>query len=118
MSGRMVKNIIEIRQGDSYAINVQVKDKKGCPVNLTGAVLFQQVKSGDGNIVLQVTGTEVDVLKGKMVLLFTPDMTAIPVGDYETDIQVTIADGNVNTIFPENVNQVGIFRITKQVTEG
>jgi len=43
--------------------------------------------------------------------------TKINVGDYNTDIQVTLQDGSVNTIFPSNVNQIGVFRVTEQVTK-
>ena len=70
------------------------------------------------NVMFEVSGTAVDAEHGKMALLIEPNNTNIPVGDYVTDIQVTTADGSVNTIFPANVNQVATFRITPQVTEG
>ena len=118
MTGRIVNNLIEVRQGDSFAINIQVKQK--CkPVNLTGATMLMQVRNQDTNaLVFSVTGTPVDVVNGKMALLLTPTQTSATVGDYNTDIQITTADGNVNTIFPANVNQVATFRITEQVTTG
>lgn len=116
MTGRVTGNLIEVRQGDSFAINLQVK-KGCCPVDLTGASLLMQVRDTSGGVVFAVTGTPVDVLNGKMALLIDPTMTSASVGDYETDIQLTTADGSVNTIFPQNVNAVGVFRITKQITE-
>ena len=117
MTGRIVNNLIEIRQGDSYPINVFVKE--GCkPVDLTGATLLMQVRDDNGNVKFTKQGTAVDVKKGKMVLLLSPTETSIPVGDYVTDIQITTADGAVNTIYPANVNQIATFRITPQVTQG
>lgn len=117
MAGTVQNNIITVRQGDSFALNLEIKN--GCkPVNLTGATVVMQVRDKDGgNLIFEVTGTAVDVLHGKMVLLITPTETANLVGDYVTDIQVTGADGSVNTIFPADVNKIGIFRITPQVTE-
>ena len=118
MTGRVINNLIEVRQGDSFPLNLEIK--RGCkPVNLTGAVLLMQVRDSDNNtLVWSLSGTPVDVINGKMALLITPTQTNIPVGDYVTDIQVTTSDGSVNTIFPANVNQIATFRVTRQVTEG
>ena len=118
MTGRVYNNVIEVRQGDSFAINVAVQDK--CqPADLTGATMLMQVRDKESNnVMFEISGTAVDVEQGKMALLIEPSNTNIPVGDYVTDIQVTTADGSVNTIFPANVNQVATFRITPQVTEG
>lgn len=117
MSGRIVNNLIEVRQGDSFAINIQVK--QNCKsVDLTGAVMLMQVRDTDNDLMFSLSGTPVDVENGKMALLLTPTQTNIDVGDYNTDIQLTTTDGSVNTIFPANVNQIAIFRVTKQVTTG
>lgn len=118
MSGTIQNNTITVRQGDSFVLNIDIK--RGCkPVNLTGATLLMQVRNKDTNaLVFSVSGTAVDVLHGKMALLITPAMTAsADLGDYVTDIQLTGADGSVDTIFPQDVNKIGIFRITAQVTE-
>lgn len=117
MSGTIQNNLITVRQGDSFVINLAVK--RNCkPVDLTGATVLMQVRDEGGNVMFGVTGTAVDVVHGKMALLLTPAETSINVGDYRTDIQITGADGSVNTIFPANVNAIGTFRITPQVTEG
>lgn len=117
MSGTIQNNIITVRQGDSFEINLQIKD--GCkPVNVTGATLKMQVRDEGGNVVFEVTGTPVDTANGKMVLLITPAETNVQVGEYVTDIQLTSANGHVDTIFPPDVNKIGVFRITPQVTEG
>ena len=83
-----------------------------------GYLAFCAKDKDSGDLMFEVSGTPVDVEHGKMMLYVTPAYSSIPVGDYITDIQITTADGHVNTIFPPNVNQVGTFRITQQVTEG
>ena len=117
MTGRIIKNLIEVRQGDSFPINLQIS-KNNKPVDLTGFSLLMQVRDKDNNLMFAIKGTEVEATNGKIALLITPEQTKIAVGDYYTDIQLTGADGSVNTIFPANVNQVATFRITPQVTEG
>jgi len=115
MTGTVQNNLITVRQGDSFAINFDLKDK--CkPVDLTGAMMLMQVRDNSDNLMFSIAGTPVDAKDGKMAILLTPVQTGIPVGDYNTDIQVTLADGSVNTIFPANVNQIGVFRVTEQVT--
>lgn len=117
MSGRISNNLIEVRQGDSFTLNFEIKQR--CkPVDLTGATMLMQVRDSNNNLMFSLTGTPVDVKNGKMALLFTPTQTGIAVGDYNTDIQVTTSDGSVNTIFPANVNQIATFRVTEQVTTG
>lgn len=117
MTGRIVNNLIEVRQGDSFAINFFVK--RGCkPVDLTGSTTLMQVRDENNNLIFSVTGDLVDALNGKVAIILTPTQTGAPVGEYKTDIQTTLADGSVNTIFPANVNQIGTLRITEQVTQG
>lgn len=116
MTGTVQNNLITVRQGDSFALNIEVKNK--CkPMDLTGATVLMQVRNKDSNaLVFSVTGTAVDALHGKVAMLITPSETSASVGDYICDIQVTGADGSVNTVWPANVNQIGTFRITEQVT--
>ncbi len=116
MSGIVINNLIAVRQGDSFALNFCLTDKCGKPMDLTGAVMKMQVRDDEGTVKFTLTGTPVDIVNGKMVLLLTPSQTNIDVGDYNTDIQVTLQDGSVNTIFPSNVNQIGVFRVTEQIT--
>lgn len=117
MSGRITPNLIEVRQGDSFALNLAVNDK--CqPMDLTGASVLMQVREKDsGNMVFEVSGTAVDAEHGKMALLITPTETSNTVGDYVCDIQLTTAGGDVHTIYPADVNKVATFRITGQVTQ-
>lgn len=119
MTGIVKNNVIEVRQGDSFAINFALKCKCGCkPFDLTGATMLMQVREmGSDNLIFAVNGTAVDVANGKMALLLTPTETSAAVGEYNCDVQITTADGSVNTIWPANVNQIGTFRITAQVTQ-
>ena len=115
MGGIIQNNLITIRQGDSFTIDFELKN--GCkPVDLTGATMLMQVRDDEGNLKFSLNGTPVDVENGKMALILTPTQTNIDVGDYVTDIQVTLSDGFVNTIWPANPNQIGVFRITEQVS--
>ncbi|MBP5615336.1 MAG: BppU family phage baseplate upper protein [Alphaproteobacteria bacterium] len=116
MSGYVQNNIITVRQGDSFALNFDLKEK--CkPVDLTGATMLMQVRDDSGNLMFSVGGTPVDAVNGKIAILLTPLQTNIAVGDYNTDIQVTLSDGSVNTIYPANPNQIATFRVTEQITK-
>ena len=118
MSGRILQNsnVIGVRQGDSFTITLNIK--KNCQdVDLTGAKLNMQVRKMDDNqLMFDVLGTEIDLQAGRIALILTPSDTNIEVGEYKTDIQLSTSDGMVNTIFPADVNKVGIFRVTEQVT--
>ena len=115
MSGTISENLITVRQGDSFAINFELKEK--CePVDLTGATMLMQVRDDSGNLMFSINGTPVDAVNGKIAILLTPLQTNIAVGDYNTDIQVTLSDGSVNTIYPANPNQIATFRVTEQIT--
>lgn len=120
MTGRILQNsnVIEVRQGDSFTITINIK--KGCEdVDLTGSKINMQVRKMDDNqLMFDLLATEIDIQAGRFALILTPDDTNIDVGEYKTDIQLSTPDGMVNTIFPADVNKIGIFRVTEQVTNG
>ncbi len=110
-------NLIEVRQGDSFEIDICIC-KENENVDLTGATIKMQCRQkSDDALVWSLTGTAVDVLHGKISLILTPENTSIDVGDYKTDIEVRFSDGTVHTIFPQDVNKIGTLRITEQVTK-
>ena len=119
MTGRIKENtnLIEVRQGDSFTIDICMK-KDNEAIDLTGSEVKMQCRKADDTVLWTLIGTDVDVLNGKVALVMTPTHTSIDVGDYKTDIEVTFADGTVNTIFPQDVNKIGTLRITEQVTRG
>lgn len=117
MSGKITQNMIEVRQGDSFTLNLAINDGAK-PMNLSGATVLMQVRDKDnGDLIFSVSGTPVDVLHGKTALQITPAESDNVVGDYVCDIQVTTASGEVHTIYPADVNKVATFRITGQVTQ-
>lgn len=119
MAGVMTPNGIIVKQGDSFDIVLQVRQKCGCkPMDLNDCSVKMQCRTQDTNaLVIDLTGDIVEPEKGRAIIHISPDQTKIDVGDYNTDIQLTLANGDVHTIFPNNISGVGIFRITQQVTE-
>ena len=117
MTGRIIPhaNVIEIRQGDSFTIQIQIK-KSHRNINLSGSSLTMQARDDNGKTVLDKLAAEVDAVNGKFAFVLTPSDTNIQIGEYYTDIELSTPDGSVNTIFPSDVNKVGILRITEQVT--
>ena len=117
MSGRILpnSNVIEVRQGDSFTIKLHIK-KNDKYIDLSGAELRMQARDNKDRVVLDILGESINVVEGKMAILITPENSNIEIGDYNCDIQLKTSDGSINTIFPANVNQIGILRITKQVT--
>lgn len=120
MTGRILQNgnVIEVRQGDSFTIKINIH-KGDEDFDLTGAKVNMQVRRIDDNsLMFDLLATEIDLKKGLVALIVTPTQSGIDVGDYKTDIQLSMPDGMVNTIFPSDVNKVAIFRVTEQVTNG
>jgi hypothetical protein len=118
MTGRILQNgnVIEVRQGDSFTIRLNIT-KNSSKIDFTDAVISMQVRGFEDNTLkFDLLATSIDVEKGQFALILTPMHTGISVGDYKTDIQLTTKDGSINTIFPADVNKVGILRITEQVT--
>ena len=115
MSGKISNNIITVRQGDSFTLNLQINDEHGL-VDLSDSELIMQVRGNNDVLVFEVLGTPVDLEHGKTAIILTPLQTNIAVGQYKCDIQLTTKDGSVNTIFPADVNQIGVFSVTEQVT--
>lgn len=116
MAGNILPNLIEIRQGDSFDMPVHFKSD-GKDLDITGFLLKMQVRDNAGKIIISKVGSISDALRGRACISLSATDTNIAVGDYVTDIQVTFANGQVHTIFPQNINAVATFRITEQVTK-
>lgn len=118
MSGIIIapQNLIAVRQGDSFTIYINLK--KNCKdIDLTGTVVKMDVREKDSNVlVFTKMAVDEDITNGKVKIVLTPDDTNRSVKDYSTDIQVQMPDGSIHTIFPTDVNKIGTFRITKQIT--
>lgn len=117
MSGRILVGgkVIEVRQGDSFSIIIQLHRRHNA-IDFSNMQISMQVKDDNNKIVINKLATVIDSSDGKFALLLTPQDTEIPVGEYKTDIQLTLPDGSVHTFFPADINTTAIFRITEQVT--
>ena len=121
MTGKIMPNYIEVRQGDSFTIMFQFKDeKKGGSVDITGAALKMQVrKKEDNKVVLTKQGSIDDASRGKASISIEPNDTKnLLVGEkYITDIQITFANDEVHTVYPPCLSKVADFIVSQNVTE-
>lgn len=115
MTGRIVNNLIEVRQGDSFDIVLHFRNSQGAKLDLVGSNFEMQVRDTAGNMVFRKIGI-ITVEDASVCFAIAPTDSNSEVGDYNTDIQWTDKNGKVNTVFPQDVNKIGIFRITPQVT--
>ncbi len=117
MAGYMTQNGIVVRQGDSFDIVLQFRDAAGKAINIQDWQIKMAVYDADKKVLkFGKTGEIFDVEAGKARIELKPADTNIEVGDYVTDIQVVTDQSDVHTIFPQDINRVGVFRITEQVT--
>lgn len=119
MTGRILPgaDIIEVRQGDSFNIKLRFKAKNKA-LDLSALKVIMQVRKTENEaLVFEKEAEAVEAAQGIYLLRLTPTETSAPVGNYKTDIQVMFANGEINTIFPQSVAKVGVFRLTPQVTK-
>ncbi len=117
MTGYVTRNGIVVRQGDSFDIVLQFRNAQGKPVNIEDwSIKMSVCEQSQGKEKFSKTGEVIDAASGKARIELKPTDTSLTAGDYVTDIQVTTDQGDVHTIFPQDINQVGVFRITEQVT--
>lgn len=119
MTGRILPgaDIIEVRQGDSFNIKLRFKAKNKA-LDLSALKVIMQVRENENDsLVFEKEAEAVEAAQGIYLLRLTPAETSAPAGNYKTDIQVMFANGEVNTIFPQSVAKIGVFRLTPQVTK-
>lgn len=116
MSGILNSSGIVVRKGDSFTIAIRFKTEQGV-LDISGARIKMDVKDASDTLLFSKSGELTDAINGLAAIELTPQDTNLDVGDYKTDIQITYTNGQVHTIFPQNINKVGYFRITNQVTE-
>ena len=93
-----------------YLIECRDFDLDACSVKMS-------VKNETGQLLLSKTGEIFASAEGKARLKLTAADTNLVPGTYRTDIQVTFKNGDVHTVFPQDINQVGALIITPDVTE-
>ena len=119
MVGIITPNYIKIRQGDDFNILFQFKDEDKF-IDISDSVLKMYVKNkADNKTVIIKQGVVDEGLKGKAHISLRPEDTLKlnPSGEYITDIQITFANGETHTFYPQNISQVASFIISKHVTE-
>ncbi|MBE6467067.1 MAG: hypothetical protein E7004_00535 [Alphaproteobacteria bacterium] len=119
MVGKITPNYIEVRQGDNFSILLQFKDEDKF-IDISGSVLKMFVKNkADGKTVLIKQGIIDDGERGKSHISILPEDTKkLNVKDeFITDIQITFANGETHTIYPQSIGQVAAFIVTQHVTE-
>ncbi|MDO4161874.1 MAG: hypothetical protein Q4D80_02570 [Pseudomonadota bacterium] len=119
MTGKIIpsKNIIEVRQGDTFVIKLQFH-KQSAEIDLHDAQIMMQVRrKDDDSLLFSLEALPIEAEKGKFSFVLSPVQTGLAEGEYKTDMQIILNDGSVHTFFPADVNQIGIFRITQQVTK-
>lgn len=119
MVGKITPNYIEVRQGDNFTILLQFKDENK-PINITGSILKMQVKNKvDLKTVITKQGIIDDGVNGKAHIAILPcDTKKLNVKDeFITDIQITFANGETHTVYPQIINKVASFIVSHHVTE-
>ena len=121
MALKIIDGIIHIRRGDSGNISVTIKDEDGEPYVIEdGDTLYLTVrKKADRSdeILAQLTSYDGE-------FYFMPsDTDNIPIGKYSFDIQLTRANGDIETVYPpvatkkyEKATAWGNFCVEAEVT--
>lgn len=95
---------IKLVQGDSRPALVVTltDDTTGDPIDLTGSTVLLKFRDVGGDTVLStINGTVAGTPLGLVVFHWaaTPGSLDIEAGDYEGEIQITFADGQVQTVY-------------------
>ena len=102
-------NNITLTRGDSASINVGLKNPDGTDYNLqSGDVLLFTVKY---NCITEDIIIQKDISSDAVINLIPSDTNTLLYGVYFYDVQLTKADGSVNTVIPPRD-----FTIDKEVT--
>jgi len=117
MTGKMTREGIIVRQGDSFDILLHFRKKDGTDFDISDCTIKMTVRENEHEKEqFSVFGEVLDAAAGKAIIKLTPENTERAVGDYVTDIELRLPNGDVHTIFPENITSTGIFRITRDIT--
>ncbi len=116
MTGFINSRGITVRQGNSFTIIMRFKLPDG-DLNISGLALQMCVRDDNDKIILNKSGAVSDAAHGTAVIELTPQDTNLPLGQYKTDIKATFADGQVHTVYPQNINAVAYFNVTEEVSK-
>lgn len=95
---------IKLVQGDSRpALVVTLTDEKsGDPISLTGATVRLKFRDvGGENVLSTILGSVAGTPVGMVVFHWAsqPNSLNVDAGDYEAEIEITFADGQVQTVY-------------------
>lgn len=117
MSGKLTRNGITIRRGDSFNIVMQFKAANE-NFDLTNSEIRMSVRNPqNGKLLFPDKKAElINAKEGKSRLCITAQDTSVTPGEYETDIQIILPNGDVHTIYPQDLCKPAYFVITPDVT--
>lgn len=112
MTSNISNTKICITQGDTLPIVLDFHQ------DITDAVIRMQVRKESGELLIdkKVT-THSDASKGHSLITLTSQDTSIPVGTYQTDMEITFIDGTRYTFYPPTVGKSACFCVTPQITQ-
>ncbi len=113
MTSKITATNITVTQGDTLPILLTFNQ------DITRAVIAMQVRDENNQIVINKTVTEhLKPTTGETLLTLTPQDTSIPVGTYQTDMEITFPDGSNYTFYPPHIGKPACFHVTEQITQG
>jgi hypothetical protein len=95
---------IKLVQGDTrpaLVVNL-TDDTTGDPIVITGATVLLKFRGlGDDAVLTTLTGSIADGVNGQVVFHWAsvPSSLDVDAGDYEGEIEITFADGQVQTVY-------------------
>jgi len=106
----------DLIRGDTKFINIELKDKDGNPIDLTGSTIWftlkENIKDPDTAAAIQkVITNHTDPTNGKTrIVLESSDTQDLQLGSYHYDIQLVDNGGNVTTVL------IGRLKVLADVT--
>lgn len=117
MAGIMTPNSILVRRGDSFDILMQFKDKKGKPLDIGGASVALTVQNSSGVFLYKIAGEIIDAAAGQARIKILPQHSKTEPGDYAANIEIVFRNGDVHTVFPQDMTANALFRISAEVSD-
>ena len=117
MAGIMTHNSILIRQGDSFDIVMQFKNKNGTPIDISESKILLTVQDKDKILKFKIIGEIIDGVNGKARIKILPKHSEQEAGIYAANIEIIFKNGDVHTIFPQDLTSNAIFQISEEVSD-
>lgn len=95
---------IKLVQGDTrpaLVVNL-TDDTTGDPLSIVGATALLKFRPvGEENVLTTLTGSISNGANGQVVFYWAQDPSSldVPAGDYEAEIEITFADGQIQTVY-------------------